>query len=827
MRMRTTLGGVAVAVAAALATGAPVEAQNPAAPRAAMPAPPAATGEIRGGVLDADTKQPIASATVEVWSKADTTLVAGAIARPDGGFRIEGLRPGIYRLRVTMLGYATQSTADIALTPAAPVATVPPIALAPQAIQLEGVTAEAARAMIIAPDRNSYSAKQVAPAATSASDVLESVPSVQVDADGKVSLRGSENVVVQINGRPTPVRGAQLAGYLKQLPANTIERVEVIPNPSAKHDPEGMAGIINIVMKQGVDLGTSGGFMLAASTADRYNVGANVGHQSGPLALAASYGFVSDERSLTGVNDRTRLQSGSPSSYTEQDLDGEMTNQGHNFTLNADYTFNPRDVLSATLLLNRREAGDGTLTSFAILDGAREQTDAYDRFRDSDSRNWLGDVALSFKRTLVPQKHEVSAEIRANRQDDAGLTGIWRLGTQPERFDVETQNLDALTTEIAGQVDYTRTLRSTLKLETGYKGSGRWLDRDYLVLEDAEGTGSWQPSALSNALEFDERVNAVYGVLSRAGTKYDVQAGLRLEHASRDFTLRDTQQDFPHSYSSLYPSALVTWKANDKSQLRLSYSRRVRRPARDELNPFPWFLDVQNALIGNPRLDPEYTDAMELSYQRSMQLGSLQVSPFFRRTSGVISIDINPADTIDGREVTTARFRNLDHNTSWGADVNGQLRLGSKANGLAAFNVAKVVTDGGSETALSTDAVAWSVRLNATYNVRPTTALTGSWFYRGPVELGRGRMESMGAANFSVTQRFRDNRAAFTARISDPFNQQKFAIRISDDELIQFTDRAFTSRALHLSLQYSTGQTPKLRQRRQEEQVRSANPFGQ
>ncbi|MFL5539300.1 MAG: carboxypeptidase regulatory-like domain-containing protein, partial [Longimicrobiaceae bacterium] len=212
--------------------------QAPGARPQGQPQPPAAApGEIRGTVVDAESGQPIGAASVSVFSRPDSQLVAGAIARADGSFRIEGLRPGSYSLRVSMMGYRPQAGTTATIAAAQPRATVGPIRLARSAVALAGITATGERqAVAIAPDRNTYQARTVAPAAGNASEVLEAVPSVQVDPDGRVSLRGNENVVVQINGRPSPMRGAQLAAFLKQLPANTLERVEVIPNPSAKQD---------------------------------------------------------------------------------------------------------------------------------------------------------------------------------------------------------------------------------------------------------------------------------------------------------------------------------------------------------------------------------------------------------------------------------------------------------------------------------------------------------------------------------------------------------------------------------------------------------------
>src|SRR5690606_6336043 len=252
---------LAVAVLAGVLTvsAAPLHAQAPPTRASAAQAPAAGPGAIRGVVVDGDAGTPIAAASVAVHGNAGSTLVAGAITGENGTFNIEGLAPGSYTVRITMLGYATLTTDALSLDAAKPRADLGQIRLVRQAIEVTGIEATAERQMIIAPDRNSYRARDVAPGAASASDVLENVPAVQVDADGKLSLRGNENVVVQINGRPTPMRGPQLAGYLRQLPANTVERIEVVPNPSAKQDPEGMAGIINIVMKQGVDLGTSVG----------------------------------------------------------------------------------------------------------------------------------------------------------------------------------------------------------------------------------------------------------------------------------------------------------------------------------------------------------------------------------------------------------------------------------------------------------------------------------------------------------------------------------------------------------------------------------------
>jgi outer membrane receptor protein involved in Fe transport len=591
-----------------------------------------------------------------------------------------------------------------------------------------------------------------------------------------------------------------------------------------------MAGIINIVMKQGVDLGTSGGFTAMASTHGQYNASGNIGHQAGPFALFGTYGVIRQERDITGINDLTRFLSADvPRNFTEQDLDQESKFWAHNFSLNADYTINKRDVLLATVQANRRGMDDGSLLAYDELDGDRTLIDEYLRLRSADENANMVDGSLSFRRTTPAtkeaQKREFIAEFRFNRAHDWDVSRLFRESTTGVATDIETNDVDMLAKQLTGQLDYTRGLGKTMKLETGYKGNARLLENDLTIMKDVLGNGQFVESDLSNQLEFDEYVNAVYGVLSNSGKKVDWQLGLRAEYASRDFTLISTDETFSHDYKSLFPSALVNFKLNDKSTAKASYSRRIRRPGRDELNPFPRFFDLNNVFIGNPELDPEYTDAFEVSYQRSGSLGTLQISPFYRRTSDIIRVEINTADTVSNREVTTVSFTNLDHSDSWGADVNGQFRLNKAVSGFAAFNLFKMVTDGGSQSALSSNGVNWSARFNANFTLSPSTTVIGSYFYVAPMKIERGEFSGRSMVNLSIRQKLSE-KSTLTARMADPFNTMKFGVDVRDDNIRQLTTRHFNNRALYLTYQYNFGQTPKLKQRRQEDQQQGQTGFG-
>src|SRR5256714_1533289 len=692
-----------------------LQAQNPGARPAVGQAPAAGPGEVRGAIVAADSSAAaVPRPAVGVRNKADGKLVTGAYGAEDGTFRVQGLRPGTYYLRVGGIGFTPMNTPEFTIDSGNPVANVGTIKLSRVSVTLQSVQITGEKpTVVIEPDRNTYRAKDVAPAAANASDVLQATPSVEVDQDGKVSLRGNENVVIQINGRPTPIKGTQLAAYLKQIPANIVERVEVVPNPSAKYDPDGMAGIINIVLKTNADLGLSAGLNTGFATPSRFNTGGNVGYQSGPVTLFGTYGFNADDRAITGLNDRSRFTpTGAPQDYQNQDIDGATRNGGHNFTGNIDYKLTDKDVVSNSLTANRRHNNDAALAGYEDLDASQAFLDRYVMDRNTKARGLTWDNSLSWKHTITPRTHELSSEVRFNRSRDEDNTLLWR----------EPQNADGSSagSPIQGEVDSNSALTRQLTAQTDY--------------------------------------------------------------------------------------TRPLW-----AKFKASYSRRIRRPGTQELNPFPVFFDQQNVFIGNPRLNPEYTDAIELGASKTGQLGSIQLSPFYRHTKDVIRVDINTADTVDNREVTSVSFQNLAKSDSWGTDLNGNLRLGPKLNALGGLNVFKMVTDGGSQSALGSNAIAWSARLNATTQLNPTVILQANYFYRGPMKIEKGKFSSFQMTNITVRKKLDGDNMSVAVRFADPFNQMKFKIKAGDDYLEQVTQRQFGVRATYFTFQWNYGKPPRVR----------------
>jgi outer membrane receptor protein involved in Fe transport len=775
---------------------------------------------IRGTVLDAATGKPVPSASVGVWSAADSVLVTGAVAGPDGVFTIEGLRPGSYYLKVGALGY-TAATPTAALAPQAPRADLGEIRLAASAVALEGLEVRAERSAVsLAPDRNTYSARELAPAGGTATDVLRSVPSVEVDGEGKLSLRGNPNVAVQLNGRTAPMSGDQLAGFLQSLPANMVERVEVVPNPSAKYDPEGIAGIINIVLKQNTDLGLSGGVMASAGTGDKYNGSGNLGYQKGRLTLFGSYGLNLDKRESTGYNLLESLLLPNSFAFQRQDILGTFEVLGHVLNTSAELRLSKQSSVSASLLFNDRSVSIDTDNDFLQLGADRGVVGRRRNFTDNEGSDRNTDMALMYKRTVEPQRNELSAEVRFTRPDfwttnlfvvdSLALDGTV-VGDQPA---MERTRMAAASNDLTFQADWTRGLGPRTKLETGYKGQLRRLDNEYLLRSFSYPQNRWVRDGNSNEFEYDDQVHAVYGVLSRNAGKVDLQAGLRVERTSSDFTLTGGDS-FANDQTNFFPSGLVSYNLSDKRQVKASYSRRIQRVPTQLLNPFAFHEDERNVMVGNPELTPEFTHAIELGYQQSFPVGSLQVTPFYRRTEDAI----RRTRTVGDDGVSTSTFANLATSETYGTDMTGSLRLGDRFSGFGSFNVFQMETNGSNVSpGLNTSAFTWATRVSGNFKLNPGLDVQAMYMYRAPMNVEQGRVSAFTMTNVSLRQKLRGDRSSVTLRVMDPFNTMGFNVRTSDGRFLQETDRRFGTRAVFLGFNYNFGRPPRIRQPQQPQQ---------
>jgi ferric enterobactin receptor len=783
-----------------------LSAQNPA--RGGSPA----AGSIVGVVQDGGSLSPLNSAAVSLWSTSDNSLVTGTMTRADGRFVLAGVAPGRYSIRVSLLGFDRGEVADVTVTPGESV-DVGTIRLAQAAIAVEGITVTGERSEVqLAPDRNTYQVRDMpAVAGGNATDVLENVPAVEIDVEGRVNLRGSQNVAVQINGRPAPMRGDQLAAFLRQLPANMLDRVEVITNPSARHDPEGMAGIVNIVLRENVDLGTSAGITVGAGTRGDGSLGLNVGHQQGPFTVFANYGLSRNVRESSGLLFRENRFL-SPVTFLDQVSDNSADGLSHSFNLNTDLQLSARDLLSVGFFASDRRSDDTSFVSYLQTENDLDPIRGWDRISSGDGLGRTFDYSLSFRRTFQPRTHEISADLRYRTSNSENESRFLERETFGEELSggTERQHTDSFDSNLRAEIDYFRNFGETTRLEAGYAGSIRGQEHSLGIFQQPSGGVEVRDPSRSNEYDLSENVNAVYTVLSRRIEAFSIQGGLRAETATRDFRAEGTDEGSLARYSSLFPSALVSWDVTEDRQLKAGYSKRIQRPHARMLNPVPSFDDPLNIFVGNPELSPEYTHSFELGYQQTGSLGTLQVTPYYRRTTDVARRFQFLRD--DGVTVTT--FQNLATSNSLGADVTGTFRMGP-VNGFVGFNASQVATDGGEgDVALSSNSFAWSSRANATWRVRPGLDLQGNVFYMAPRQFETSRMGSMVRTNFSIRQRVMGERGNLTLRLIDPLDQMRFNLFAEDERFYQETMRQMGGRRAMLTFSYNVGQQPRQRTNR-------------
>jgi outer membrane receptor protein involved in Fe transport len=781
-------------------------------------------GTIVGSVVDSASGDPLRLATVAIFSQSDSVLVTGALTESNGAFTIVGLRPGRYYARVSFLGYTPHFVSDVVVGPGASRVDLGRIAIAEATIAGQEVSVSARREfMTVEIDRTSYRAADMPVAAGgNATDVLRNIPSIEVDVDGNVSLRGNQNVVVLLNGRALTMTGDALTSFLQNLPANSIDRIEVIPNPSAKYDPEGMSGIINIVLKEQGSRGLSGGANAGIGTQDSYSAGVNLAYGSGPWSIYGNYGFNASSRRFTGTRDQISYVS-TLAPGLQQESSEKRAWSGHVLNGSIEYALDARSSLALNTILSLRGGSSSGTSRYRELDTAGAVFSRYDRANDADDDGSGMDYRLSYKWVAEASKHELTAEARYSLNTDDNVSSY----TQTERHLDETpMDNPALqhvsqsddNRDVALQIDYVRPIADDGRLEAGYKGELEQVSGDLNSQSYDYASGEFRPDvSVNNTYDYDRQIHAAYAIYAHDFGVIGAQVGARVEQAMTTFDQKTTGESFDNDYFSVFPSAFVTYKPSDAVNLKASYSRRINRPWIQTLNPFVSQDDPTFREMGNPYLKPEYVDALELSFNHFSDITSLTVTPYYRRTTDVIR-RYGDLDSTTG--VGTVTFRNFDESTSYGADIVATLRLGERYNLFAGGSLYQMTTDASNvEQGLSSDAFGWNARLNATVGLIEGMDMQLTWFYRSPWALeGGGEVKAFQGTDVAVTQKLLDNRLRIGVRVSDVFDQRGFSVTRTDPQYeISFT-RKPSSRTAMLTLSYSFGTPDRSARRRPQTQ---------
>ena len=767
------------------------------------------SGDLRGRVVSGAGAAPVGTATVEVTRLGAVIIAGRASTASDGTFRLQGLRPGRYRVRVRAIGFTPRELPIVAIGAATPGVDIGIVTLAAAALELQAVAVTGQqREVQLAPDRNTYVVRDMPTTrGGTALDVLRNVPAVDVDIDNVVSLRGNAGVVVQINGRPSPLKPAQLGNFLAQLPADVVESVEVIPNPSARDDPTGVAGIINIVLKQRADAGRSGGVTIAGGTTGAAQLGANMGYQAGPLSLYGSYGFFRDNRPRTDAIRRTNLLS-APVTYLDEAAVRTQTQHGHTLTGNAGYQLGTHDELSLETVYTTRVEDESYGINYRDLNAARALTGLSDRLTQSTNHRFNVDATLGYKHGFADKGHKLSSEVRVFRAQESGPSSIAARsftldGTPIGASDLENQAALEHPDENWLKVDYTRPLAKFLRLETGYKGSLQRFHTtlDTQVYDTLQAAYRPDSSRISN-FTYDQLVHAAYGMLDAQRGRFLLQGGVRVEHAATQFHLRTLGATYDNAYNSVFPSALVAYNLDDARQVKLSYSTRIRRPDdTDQLDPTPQYLDPLNISRGNPLLKPEYIRSLELGLQRTANRTTVQVTPFYRHTLDAV----RTLRTIDSTGVATRTFANVASSDAYGTDATVAVS-GGRLSGFAGASVFRQVSNAANlAPGLSARTFGWTARTNATFHVSGTLDLQTLLSYQAPLTVEQGRISSRTRVSLAARQKLMQDQMSVTLRVIDPFNSSRETSTTIDPRFYQVTDRRRMIRGLLLSINRTFG----------------------
>ncbi|MBE7177375.1 MAG: TonB-dependent receptor [Mucilaginibacter polytrichastri] len=771
----------------------------------------AQNGSISGKATDASNQQPLEFASVILLGKSDGKQVKAAQTTADGTFTIGAVPDGAYTLRISYVGY-TNLDKEVNVTGTRVDLGNLALSGGKQNVLKEVKVTGQKPDIELGIDKRTFSVeKSLVSQGGSATDLLANVPSIQVDMNGGINLRGSGNVRILINGKPSALSGGNVSDVLQSIPASAIQNIEVITNPSSKYDPEGQSGIINIILKKDVKQGVNGNIALTGGTLDTYNAAASLSYQKNAVNLYGNYSYRTGRRRGSGSTDRSnfqRLASGADTTfYFNQNERQGGSNGGHNIRTGIDVNVSPKTTLSFSDNLNFRnrrrfETGQNIgLNEF--FETARQTT------QDNDSRQtgFNYDLNLDLDHRFKRDNEFITANIAYSRgtedRNEMLNTGNFSYVTGQEEFYRRLQQnaQDGAFRNWNLQLDYTRPLGKGGKLEAGFRTTLERNDDDFRV--DTLNNAVYVPDLnLSNRFIYDQKVHALYTNYQQEFGKFTVQAGLRAEEAIIHTRLATTDERNRQNYFRVYPSLFLSQKLNEGQTLQLSYTRRVSRPRGRQLSPFLDRDDPLNLRVGNPNLLPEDTHSFEASYARIFEGLTLTTSVYHRLTNEIIQ-DIRTTD-ISG--VSLTRYENLSSGSNSGFELIGKTRVAKKVDLTANINVYYRNIKGSSDLGFAANnGYAYNANLTTNFTIVKNFSAQLRGDYNGPQPVAQGTMKAFYGVDGALKYDFPDRKTSLSLNARDIFNTRRFGFTTSDATFVQVSQRRFQTRVVNLTLSFRFG----------------------
>ena len=728
------------------------------------------------GTLEDDQNKPVPFGNVALYSQGDSALIGGAVSDETGKFGLEA-RPGQYFLKITYVSYQDKVIPSVLVVNQD--LDLGTIRLSNNSRILDEVVVTGAKSqMELQLDKRIFNvAKDLSNIGSNASEILNNLPSVNVDIEGNVSLRGSQNVRILIDGKQSGLVGISGTDALRQLQGNMIESIEVITNPSSRYDAEGEVGIINIVLKKERKDGLNGSYMATLGVPSNYGGSFNMNYRKNKINLIGNYS-VNYRANPGGGNSRQTYLSSDTSFVYEQNQRRTRSGLGHNVLVGMDYFLNDHNVLTGTFLIRKSRGLNTSRIEYRDFNQAGLLTRTSLRNEREEEPETNAEATLRFRRTYAEHKGRslsfdarwiLSEELELARYNE-GLTG--ELPTIQQRVSNSENERNALI-----QLDYVHPFSKKGKFEAGLKSSNRLINNEFL-LEQQNDFGSWATvPAFNNNLTYTENIHAGYLMAGNEFGKFSIQTGLRGELSDIKTELAVTREVNPRLYFNFFPSVHLSYKLSDQKTMQLSYSYRISRPGFRELIPFSNFSDSRVFYTGNPNLNPEYTHSWELGYLRDFGKGSLLTSVYYRHRLGVIQ----RITTVDSTGFTRIRPINLATEDAYGLELSYSYDLLTWWKVNANANLYRAITEGTYQgERLFSDTFTWNGRMTSRMTLFKNVDFQASLNYQAPRITPQGKQLSMYFIDLGFSRDILKGKGTLTASVRDLFNSRKER-RITDN----------------------------------------------
>ncbi len=748
-----------------------------------------AQGLVKGRVLDRQTDEVMQFVNIRV-TDANGKMAGGSMTDVKGSFQIGNLKDGSYTLQVTFVGYKSV-TRQFQITPQKRTAHFNALYISEDAQTLKEVKVVGQRSqMKLEVDRKTFSVDEVlAAAGGSVTDLLENIPSVEVTTDGEISLRGNSSVEVWINGKQSGLTSDNRGEILQQIPAESIERIEVIDNPSAKYSPEGTAGIINIVLKRNRKAGYYGSIQTGVNNQKGWNVGGNINYSSGIVDAYANLGL----RRRRG-NGGTLSEQHYPLQDTFLNSTGDNSNKGRGLFGRAGLTFHlsTDDDLSLSGMFLRGTPSQDNVTEhdYGILSTGQVLKHMTRRATTEDGKHRMYNAELGYSHKFNDKgTHKLDASLAFNKwqMDNSHIyqnDTVYTDGITPASWSRENRPMHMNNRNWEVKLDYENQFTESFKLEAGYNGRFAHENTPQESMIWNQTTNQYEDEDFFyNRFIYDSDIHALYATTNMKFGKLGVMAGLRGEYWKVDTKSIDyyqTETPFKKDYFQLFPSLFLNYALSETSQLQLNYTRRLRRPWGGQLNSFKNTRDASMIEFGNPELTPEFTNSFSLNYLKTWDAHTLSFGTYYRPTTDVMQ-RIRYQGLYNGQNVMYMTQLNVAKNQSAGVEIIAKdklwkiLDLTTTLNGyyyhLDGF---ETTVEGQKVTGESDENWAWDARLLASVILPYDISIQATGNYRSRSVITQGYRKANGTLDLGLRKTFFNKTFSLALNWRDVFNTRQF-----------------------------------------------------